>query len=583
MNQSPTVSLHGPWWLAYPDLWQAEVNSLETAGVVWSVDDSAEEPAGQELIQRRALKIAWPSRAGGEPLDLIVTYPVSYPWFPPRVQLPEPLAGLRWHRNVIDGSLCLLGDLDDWVPGTATGDLLRRQLPVLLREGTKEVAEAPRPDQEVGCEPVWMRLPHRSLGGLLIDPACTPPSALDSGRARLSELGTVGIRLHVLVSLEDGAGEPVWQSTTFRGKELVSVPWRRLRTVPDGVLSPDLLWALATEVMDEGTEPSPVAADVDDMVLLFLPSEGPDHDRREDAVLLDRDRTEAPASDERPMDPDTDTRRPVATAMRVRRGYPVGRSDLTARLPDDQHRTLRHAAVAVIGLGAIGSHLALELTRLGVRHLRLVDGDLHDPATSSRHVLNVFEAGDFKALGVALRVRMANPHVDLVCRPYNVGADAGYELTRLIEYDLVIDATASLTTTRYLSAHLRLALPRLLVVSATAGGWGGSIVSLPSMGGGCWECLQLHRRDRTVPWPPADPDGPVLPAGCAEPTYVGSYADLGHVTLQAARTAIDLLSHPEDRAFRDLQVLTLYANRRPTHPSWSSTTLTPHSSCELHP
>jgi hypothetical protein len=199
---------------------------------------------------------------------------------------------------------------------------------------------------------------------------------------------------------------------------------------------------------------------------------------------------------------------------------------------------------------------------------------------ASRH------AGGLKVLGIAGRMLGSNPHTRVTIAPCYLGADGGTELAQLRTEDLVIDATATQSVPRYLAAHLRLTSTPLLVASATAGGWGGTIVTLPAAGGGCWECLQLHRTDRAVPWPPARPDGELVPAGCSHPTYIGGYPDLGHVALQAARTALALLTRDSTAGaaspFGDLQVVTLHQRRGPVHPRWRARPLPVHPGCPLH-
>jgi hypothetical protein len=169
-----------------------------------------------------------------------------------------------------------------------------------------------------------------------------------------------------------------------------------------------------------------------------------------------------------------------------------------------------------------------------------------------------------------------------------LGDDDGRELPGLAASSLVIDATANPAATRYLAAHLRATGTPLVIAAATAGGWGGTITTLPAAGGGCWECLQWHRADHTVPYPPARPGSEIVPVGCSHPTYVGGWFDLGAVALQATRTALGLLTAGTAdtpaavSSFGDLQVLTQYRRRRPVHPRWQARTLTVHPACPLH-
>jgi hypothetical protein len=274
--------------------------------------------------------------------------------------------------------------------------------------------------------------------------------------------------------------------------------------------------------------------------------------------------------------------------VRVRRGYPIGRDDLTARLPDDT-TYLAYDSVTVVGVGALGGPVALELARAGVGRLHLVDGDTHDPATGARQLPSFRDAGSPKALAVAMRILESNPHVQLTCGMRDLGADDGRELLGLAASSVVIDCTGNAAATRYLAAHLRATGTPLLIAAATAGGWGGTITTLPAAGDGCWECLQLHRADRTVPWPPARPDGQLTPAGCSHPSYIGGWFDLGTVALQAIRTALALLTTSSadvaagGSPFGDVQVLTQYQRGRPIHPRWRTSPLTVHPACPLHP
>ncbi len=244
--------------------------------------------------------------------------------------------------------------------------------------------------------------------------------------------------------------------------------------------------------------------------------------------------------------------------------------------------------MTVVSVGALGGPLALELARAGVGRLHLVDGDVHDPATGARQLLTIRDAGSPKALALALRILDTNPHVQLTVGLHPLGGDDGTELAGLAASDLVIDGTANQAATRFLAAHLRVSSTPLVIAAATAGGWGGTITTLPASGGGCWECLQWHRADRTVPWPPARTDGALIPVGCSHPTYVGGWFDLGAVALQATRTALAVLTAgsadtPPAARFGDVQVLTQYRRGRPVHPRWQVRPLRVHPACPLHP
>jgi hypothetical protein len=273
----------------------------------------------------------------------------------------------------------------------------------------------------------------------------------------------------------------------------------------------------------------------------------------------------------------------------VQRSHAIGRADLAARLPGGVGQRLAETTVTVVGVGALGGPIALELARAGVAGVHLVDGDRHEAATGSRQLPSVADAGEYKALAVARRILDHNPHCETSVGFRDLGDDDGEELPRLACSDLVIDATANPVASRFLAAHLRQAGTPLLIASATAGGWGGAIVTLPAAGGGCWECVQLHRADRRLPWPPAQDDGWLTPVGCSESTFTGGAFDLGEVALQTVRTALAILTTAPAPSgvvrrspYGDVQVLSLRGPRGPQQPRWQSRGLTVHPGCPLH-
>lgn len=617
MSAPTAASKSTAWWLAYPGFLQAELAGLAAAGATWH-DGSPIDPAlgmPGDLDPRATLRVQMPHPlpAPGDPVTLCLSirYPDAFPWFPPRVRLPEPLSGLNHHRNPVDGSLCLLANDDDWRPGTTLADLLAEQLPRLLTAGRATGAEPATLALEAGVEPVWTRL-RPSLGGLLVDSSCLPPPDVPAGLANLLFVGTALNPIHALVTLLDAERQMLWSTDVFGAGTAELVPWVRLPNLPAGPLEAADLWKRA---LGQAAQVLPAHTGAPrELLLVLVGSEGDGRRPCEEFLLLTRPAggadLSAPGSGaEHPQpadptssdttvsaqqlplfDPEPDSSAGAAGARgraRVLRSWPFGRTDLAARLPGDQGARLAETSVTVVGVGAIGGPLAFELARAGVGRLHLIDGDVHDPATSSRQLLGVRHAGDLKVLGVAARLLGANPHTHVTVAPHHLGADGETELPRLRGDDLVIDATATLSVPRYLAAHLRLTGTPLLIASATAGGWGGTIVSLPADGGGCWECLQLHRADRrSLPWPPARPDGQLIPLGCSHPTYVGGYPELGHVALQTARTALALLTrqHPTSAPspFGDLQVLTLQTRGGPVHPRWQARALTVHAACPLH-
>ncbi|MDP5184834.1 ThiF family adenylyltransferase [Blastococcus sp. BMG 814] len=611
---APTASSPMAWWLAYPEVWAAEQAALTAAGATWSGESTtspAESDDAPGAPPRMVLHVDWPhpSRQPGDPatLRLEVTFSAAAPWFAPTVVLPEPLTGLDRHRNPATGQLCLLAHPDDWQAGRTLADLLTAQLPRLLAAGRDPGAGPATLALEAGAEPAWA-VTRLSLGGLLVETNCTPAADVPGGWAELVTVSSSRIApVSALITVEDFNERVLWAGDAFSGSGARRIPWVRLPDLPDSGLDGPSLWALAASRLAELLADSS-ADSGPDLVAVLVTGEGSNRQPREEWLLLARGvprprtggtlsaPTDSVGADAPPAQPGGeqltlfDGVRP-SPPVRVRRSYAIDRGALTARLPGDTTR-LADASVTVVGVGALGGPVALELARAGVGRLHLQDGDLHDPATGARQLPTMRDAGMPKALAVALNLIDVNPHLHLTTGLRYLGDDEGSELPGLIASSLVIDCSASSAVSRFLAAHLRETGTPLLIASATAGAWGGAITALPAAGGGCWECLQLHRAVRTtVPWPPARPDGRLVPAGCSAETFVGAWHDsLGHVALQTARTAMALLTAPADgtaadptaNPYGDLQVVSLYRRGRPVHPRWQTRQLTIHPDCPLH-
>ncbi|NTW01770.1 MAG: hypothetical protein HGA19_10820 [Oscillochloris sp.] len=108
---------------------------------------------------------------------------------------------------------------------------------------------------------------------------------------------------------------------------------------------------------------------------------------------------------------------PAAHALRFQSGEPVTRL-LVERLDPayilprgGATTTLFERTVAVIGCGAVGSHIASHLAGLGVGRLRLIDPDHLAGGNIHRHVLGVTYLGFNKALGLTIELLRRYPHL----------------------------------------------------------------------------------------------------------------------------------------------------------------------------
>ena len=72
---------------------------------------------------------------------------------------------------------------------------------------------------------------------------------------------------------------------------------------------------------------------------------------------------------------------------------------------------LAQASVLIIGVGGIGSHVAVSLARAGVGHLHLIDFDVVEASNLGRQYYTYDDVGHVKVEALARHMREANPSV----------------------------------------------------------------------------------------------------------------------------------------------------------------------------
>lgn len=90
----------------------------------------------------------------------------------------------------------------------------------------------------------------------------------------------------------------------------------------------------------------------------------------------------------------------------------VSYSRQTEYVDPDQARATH---VSVLGLGTVGSHAAVELARLGIGSLYLVDGDSVEPENLPSQAYTLSDVGRAKAEACADRVREVSDHMQVAC------------------------------------------------------------------------------------------------------------------------------------------------------------------------
>ncbi|MEZ5965158.1 MAG: ThiF family adenylyltransferase [Planctomycetota bacterium] len=195
---------------------------------------------------------------------------------------------------------------------------------------------------------------------------------------------------------------------------------------------------------------------------------------------------------------------------------------------------LRTAEVLLVGVGALGCHLALSLVRAGVGRIWLVDRDVVEEHNLPRQILFDEEdarRGTPKAEAAAAHLRRANAACDIIAVADEFGPTT---LTTLAaQPDLLLDGTDNFAT-RYVINDLAVQRAIPWIYGAAVGSEGMAMAVLPGRTA-CLRCI--------LPTPPASGDsGTCETDGILQPVVAMVTA------FQAAQAIKILAGHADDVA-----------------------------------
>ena len=173
--------------------------------------------------------------------------------------------------------------------------------------------------------------------------------------------------------------------------------------------------------------------------------------------------------------------------------------------PEGQ-RALADARVLLVGVGGLGSPVALYLAAAGVGTLGLVDADLVDLSNLQRQVLHgISHLGQFKVDSARARIWELNPNVQVISHQTRLTSANALELFR--GYDLVVDGSDNFPT-RYL-VNDACVLSGIPYIYGAVDRWEGQVSVFGASGEPCYRCLFR------------DPPPPGLVPTCAEAGVLG--------------------------------------------------------------
>lgn len=239
------------------------------------------------------------------------------------------------------------------------------------------------------------------------------------------------------------------------------------------------------------------------------------------------------------------------------------------------------ARFTIVGVGALGHLIALDLARAGARQLHLVDPDIVTPDTASRQ-LPITSTGRHKVHAVKALIHQYSPWTSVVAVPTALGSarPTAHILDEQVTH--LIDATAEPAVTRFLAHWTTTRSAGFYAVTATSGGCGGTLLALDAgQRAACFQCFEQHRHDRALPTPPEQRGGWITPPRCSQATYLGYGHDLALIAHQASRRVLAGILIPETCGAQ-YAVATL--DRAGAPPTWQTVDLQPHPACTApHP
>ena len=222
----------------------------------------------------------------------------------------------------------------------------------------------------------------------------------------------------------------------------------------------------------------------------------------------------------------------------------------------------RGKRVALWGCGAIGGLFAEHLARAGVSQLTLYDRGRVSPGLLIRQNFSALDTNEPKATALASRLQSIAPDIQVTPRFEDINSQtlAGADWDR--NFDLVIDATASLRVRSKLEAllkeHERKVPIASVMISATAR-QAVAILAPTAYGAGPLDVLRrlgvaAVTRGWLTDWAEAFWTSDSIndlrqpEPGCSDPTFVASHADVAALSAQALNALAQTLVEPEDAA-----------------------------------
>ncbi len=162
----------------------------------------------------------------------------------------------------------------------------------------------------------------------------------------------------------------------------------------------------------------------------------------------------------------------------------------------DAQRKLKGATVCIVGVGGLGSPVAIQLASMGVGTLRLIDNDIVEMSNLQRqHLYGVDQVGLPKVEAAAQRLRGINPFIGIDPVPMMV---TPFNAEELIDGSDVVIGSLDMMAPRYSlnRACQKLGIP---FIHGAALAYNGTVSTIIPRKTACLECFQGGIDDAEMP------------------------------------------------------------------------------------
>ena len=228
----------------------------------------------------------------------------------------------------------------------------------------------------------------------------------------------------------------------------------------------------------------------------------------------------------------------------VLREHRVVSSPNSALRLSEESQKLSKVRIGIVGLGSVGSKLAISLARSGVRQFLLVDDDYLTPGNLVRHELGWAQVGAHKAWAVSNTLALIAAGVKVDVKIIRLAGQesavtAAVALKDLSNCDLLIDATANPEVFLLLAATARRNRIPMCWGEIFAGGYGGMIARARPK----HDPNPLAVRDAYHSYLSTLPEAPFKNMasydGSDEQPLIAYDSDVGFITTALTRLAVD--------------------------------------------